>query len=404
MAIWSLTAERLAKLLDAIAKKKAEYDDLQAKSEKDLWSQDLEEFEEEWERQLALDKEIRTNAKRMGRRASKKIGAGRSKKGGDDDYEPGGGKSRVKQKATTAKAPAASKAAPAAKPLPKSNSAQRFASMFADDDFSDDDFANLSRSKAPAASQATTDLQPSQSQSEEPEVQRTKRAAVSKAKAIVEADTDSDDADVMMSDDIGAMVKGIGKPEESPSRFSLHAMARPESSHTDDSATKAKSSSASKSAKAFEFDDDADETNYKMLARSPQRSISKPSKFGNFLSDDEKDPIADDSIPAVKKIAKPKPAVSKAKPVAKPKAAAVKKQTTLSPAAKAYAARKATGRSALGDDSDEDMGSPSPKPAPRARPGRAAATKKKAIVLDDDSDEEEEEEESDDPFEMDSDE
>ncbi|KAJ6436459.1 DNA topoisomerase 2 [Purpureocillium lavendulum] len=61
MPIWSLTAERLNKLNDDISRKKGEHDDLLAKSEKDLWCVDLDEFMVEWEQQLALDAKTQTS-------------------------------------------------------------------------------------------------------------------------------------------------------------------------------------------------------------------------------------------------------------------------------------------------------------------------------------------------------
>ena len=154
MAIWSFTAERLAKLKEQIAKKKQEHDDLLALSEKDLWCADLDGFMEEWDRQLRLDAEIQTNINRMGRRVSKKIGAGRGRKAArdDDDYDPGAAKKgKAKAKAV---------------PKPETKSHQRFAEMFSakpkakpkDDDededvkseFSDDDFeAFTAKTSAP---------------------------------------------------------------------------------------------------------------------------------------------------------------------------------------------------------------------------------------------------------------
>ena len=80
MAIWSFTQERLDRLKEQIAKKKQEHDELEALSEKDLWCQDLDEFEAEWEAQLVLDQQIKSNIRKMGRRVSKKIGAGRGRK------------------------------------------------------------------------------------------------------------------------------------------------------------------------------------------------------------------------------------------------------------------------------------------------------------------------------------
>ncbi|KAM0259045.1 hypothetical protein ACHAQJ_003546 [Trichoderma viride] len=436
MPIWSLTAERLEKLKDAIRRKKAEYDELEAKSDKDLWCEDLNAFEAEWEKYLALSAEIQTNIRRMGRRVSKKIGAGAGrgrKPKADDEYEP--------------EKKGRKKAAPAVKTETKT--AQRFAEMFSakpkvkkeeqpeaielSDNFSDDDFAALSRSKT-AAAKASKSESISQSQSEEPEVVpvRNKRAAASKARTLFD-DSDSDEDDDKMLGDVGALVKGINKPSgESSGRLSLHAMSRPDSSHGNTSSGTL-SKPKVKSAKAFDFDS-PDETNYEMLAKSSPLKAAKKNDDEDQASDDDND---DDDLIPPSKAAKNKPAVktsvasssaaatkkrgrpavaaktkADSKAVSKPKAAlkAVATASTLSPAAKRYAAKK----KALKDDSDVDENeededeSIAPRPAARGRPGRAAASKRK-IVIDDDIDDDDssmmqqEEEESDDPFMVDDD-
>lgn len=440
MPIWSLTAERLEKLMDAIAKKKTEHDDLLALNEKDLWCRDLDEFMAEWDNQLALAAEIKTNIRRLGRRVSKKIGAGRGRKVKDeDDYEPEK-KSRGRPKA------AAAKAAPKAAPAKETKSAQRFVEKFGSkpkvkeekesdvvelsDNFSDDDFAALGKGKSAAkASQ-------SQPQSEVEAVPvRTKRAAASKARTIFD-DEDSESDDDQMLGDVGALVKGIDKPagESSGGRLSLYAMNRPDSSHGNGSSgglPKPKT----KSAKSFDFDS-PDDTNYEMLAKSsPHKTATKGDHIDSFLSDD--DPVPSPAKPAVSKatslsstvaglasVKKPRgrPAGAKAKakddakPEPKPKAApksrakAVSKASTLSPAAKAYAARKAVKKTVLDDDSDEEMeelSSPPPRPAARARPGRAAAARRPVVIDDEDSsmmEDQQNDDESEDPFEVDDDE
>lgn len=460
MPIWSLTAERLEKLKEAIRKKKAEYDDLNAKSDKDLWCEDLAAFEAEWERHLALNAEIQTNIRRMGRRVSKKIGAGgggrgKKAKGADDDYEP---EKKGRKKAA---------------PKVETKTAQRFAEMFSakpkvkkeeqpeavelSDNFSDDDFAALSRSKPaaakpaaakpaaakpvatkPAAAKASQSRSasearsisvprsisqaPSISQYEEAEVVpvpvRNKRAAASKARTLFDASSDSDEDDDKMLGDVGALVKGIGsKPSgESSARVSLHAMSRPDSSHGN-TGSGAASKPKIKSAKLFDFGSD-DETNYELLAKpSPLKAGSQGPG-----DDDEDDLAPPKSKPAVKASAtdvkkRGRPAGAKnkeeGKAVSKHKIAlkAATTTSTLSPAAKRYAAKK----KAL-NDSDDDMEdsfadeSIAPRPAARARPGRAAAANRKVIIDDEDSsmsvdeqdeeEEEEEEEESDDPFQV----
>jgi DNA topoisomerase-2 len=157
MPIWSLTAERLDKLNDSIAKKKQEHDELETLDEKDLWCRDLDAFLEAWEHQVEERSKTEKGLRNMGRRASKKIGAGPSKRGknaakGDDEYSP------VKPKA-----------APRAKAEPKkveTKTHERFAEKFGalkpprpkkedsdgdDDAFGDEDFGALSKPKKAAA-------------------------------------------------------------------------------------------------------------------------------------------------------------------------------------------------------------------------------------------------------------
>ncbi|KAI5463273.1 DNA topoisomerase [Mariannaea sp. PMI_226] len=450
MPIWSLTAERLQKLNDAIDRKKLEHDELLALTEKDLWCRDLDELEAVWENQLALDAEIKTNIRRLGRRASKKIGAGRGRKakGADDDYEPET-KSRGRPKA------AAKATAKASVPIKvETKSAQRFAEMFGgakpkikeekdsevmelSDNFSDDDFAALGRSKTAAKASEPQSQSQSQSQSEEVMPVRAKRAAASKARTVLDEDSESDD-DQMLGD-VGALVKGIGKPdgESTSGRLSLYAMSRPDSSHGAGSSSLPKPKA--KSAKSFDFDSQ-DDTNYEMLAKSsPHKTATKGDHIDEFLSDDDDDPVSA-AKPAVSKTtslsstvaglstvkkgrgrptgaknktkdeAKPKPAVkASVLAAAKKPSKTLSKQTTLSPAAKAYAARKAV-KKPIEDDSDEDMeepSSPPPRAAARSRPGRAAT--RRPIVIDDDEDssmmeqQDQDDDESDDPFEVDDD-
>ncbi|KAH6895425.1 DNA topoisomerase [Thelonectria olida] len=444
MPIWSLTAERLEKLKDAIAKKKIEHDALLALTEKDLWCADLDELEKEWETQIALQQEIKTNIRRLGRRVSKKIGAGRGRKAktGDDDYEPEK-KSRGRPKAAAAKAAAPVKV--------ETKSAQRFAEMFGgakskvkeekdfdavdlSDRFSDDDFAALSRSKpavkasgsqsqsdepaaAPtrtkraAASKArtivddedsesdddfaaldnpTAKVSEPQSQSDEPTPlpNRTKRAAASKARTVFDDEDEESDDDQMLGD-VGALVKGIDKPagESTSGRLSLYAMSRPDSSHGAGSSSLPKAKA--KSAKSFDFDS-PDDTNYEMLAKSsPHKTATKGDRIDDFLSDD------DEPIPAAKAAApkttslsvaglatvkkprgRPAGAKAKEKAEAKPKATAKPKTT-------AKAAPKAAPRTAK-----SLLKSSTLSPAAKAYAARKAV-KKSALM--EDSDEEMEE-------------
>ena len=379
MPIWSLTLERLEKLERAIKAKKAEHDELQAKTEKDLWCADLDEFLVEWDAQEALDAKIKTNIRRMGRRVSKKIGAGKTRKPkAEDDYEPEK-KSRGKKAA----------------PKVETKSSQRFADMFSakpklkqeatdDDAFDDDDdFSALSRSKpaakpAPKTSAAQSrSLTTSARPSAEPEPAPVKRVAAVSARKFMDLSSDSDNDDDMLGD-IGDLVKGVPKDSAEPSgRFGLHGM----SSTSSDAASKAAPP---------QFDGADEEEDVKPALDGPT--------IDSFLSDDDEDVKPKKKTAASKssaaaavaglsdvKKSRGRPAAGKAKGKEPAKAKAEPQQTTLSPAAKAYAAKKASKKPTL-DDSDEDemADSPPPKPAARGRPGRAAAARR-PIVLDESS-------------------
>ncbi|KAI0380084.1 type II DNA topoisomerase [Hypomontagnella monticulosa] len=427
MPIWSFTQERLDRLKDQIVKKQAERDELAALSEKDLWCKDLDDFEAEWLNQIRLDDEITTGIRRMGRRTSKKIGAGRGRKAkaADDDWAP------------SAKSRPGPKAAPKPKEQPKEKSVQRFAAMFNggtkkestsvdkvesdSDPFSDDDFAKLKnpvkKEKVDVTQDSDVEVQPNP---------RTKRAAAAKAKTwIVDDESDSDD-DKMLGD-VGDLVKGISNSGASASenktgRLSLFSMSRPESSSGNSAGLKVKS----KASKVLDLDDH-DDTNYELLAKSSPHKNARGDELDSFLSED-------DFVPAPKATSKSKASASaseepkaKAKAKAKPVTSAIgnigggaaikktrgrpagsknkdapakkvpaPKAVTLSPAAKAYAAKKSKPKKDVfdmddDDDDDVEMAEPdSPPVRPAARGRRAAATKSKPVyVIDDDDDEEE---------------
>jgi len=328
-----LTLERLERLKNQIAAKKAEYDELDALSEKDLWCKDLDGIAEEWEVQLKLDDEISTGIKRMGRRASHKIGAGRGRKPKalDDEYNP------TKKAARQPKPPAVVK--------PEVKSQQRFMEKFTAakpkpaaaplDDLSDDDFALLG--KKPAIKQevkeesvppaSATDSLParakrataaktkividsddsdedfmelgkpsavsrasesaSASASEGP-AKPAKRTAAPKAKSLYVDDIESESDASNMLGDVGAMVKGIGGAGPSSGnngRLSLFAMSRPEAGDVPLPKLKQKASKAN-----LDFDSH-DDTNYEALAMSSPRKSVKADEIDDFLSDDDLPPV-----------------------------------------------------------------------------------------------------------------
>jgi DNA topoisomerase-2 len=418
MPIWSLTQERVDKLKAQMAAKKEEQIALESLSEKDLWCQDLDAFVNEWEIQLKEEADYQKTIRNTNRRASRKIGAGKSAgkvKRGDDDY-----------------APKAAKAAPKIVKVEPKKSSSTFINMFnkkpapkpgfgkdgADEDnevesgaaigSSDDEFDALVAVKP---SQSTS--QTSRAPSEQPiGGGRGKRAAAAAPKKwVIDDDEESESDDDRLLGNIGDMVKGIGggaPAENANGRVSLFAMTRPESSHgrsTSNDLPKVKS----KPSKTFDISD-ADETNYEMLARSsPQKAPPAPKdNLDSFLSMDEDDDI----LPLPKKaVTKAPPAKAapkrgpKAKAATKPapvtKKAPEPKPVGLSPAAKAYAAKqKKTNltKNVFSEDEednedvedDEDSLPPQPAARARGRPARAAAVvkPKKPIYIDSEDDDE----------------
>ena len=391
MPVWSFTAERLAKLQEQIAKKKEEHDALLALSEKDLWCADLDSFSEEWDRQLRLDAEIQTNINRMGRRVSKKLGAGRGRKAvrDDDDYDPSAAK----------KGKAKAKAAPKV----ETKTHQRFAEMFSakpkpkpkeedededvKSDFSDDDFAAFTaKTSAPKKSES---VEPSETAA------RGRRAAASKPKTWIVDESDSD-GDNMLGD-IDNMVKGIGKQPEGASskgRVSLFSMAQ-------SGAGKDLPKTKSKPSRTFDFSDD--DTNYEMLAKSsPRKSIKGDDDIDQFLSDDGFASPAP-KAPAPKAPTPVAPPKKRGRPAAAAKAKPEKKKEVLSPAAKAYAKKAARKPASEEEDEEMDESIAPRRPARAARAARATKAKPKYVDSDEEDDSFQAGGDSDDPFGMDSD-
>lgn len=379
MPIWSLTLERLERLNKMIEKKKEEHDALLALSEKDLWVRDLDEFAAEWETQIALDSQIQKKIHRMGRRASKKIGAGTGGRraraaADDDDYQP-----------------ERKRAAPKAKPKPPEKTQKRFAEMFsakpkaespsADSAaFSDDDFAALSKKDSATAAKGKTTAEARASKKPEPQTVksdddfsdddfavlaksttsakasvaasssnagRSRRAAAAKKPSYALDDSSEGEDDTLLGD-VGDMVKGINgtrgssNDTQSGTKLSLHAMNRPESSHAGERESTLPKLKKKASRTMFDDDDSVDDTNYEMLARSsPQKSQDRADDIDAFLSDDDDDDDVPYSKPA-RATAKPssretsgsgaaavkkprgRPAGSKNKPKDEPAAAAPK--------------------------------------------------------------------------------
>jgi DNA topoisomerase-2 len=410
LPIWSLTQERVDKLKQQMVNKKEEHDHLAGQSEKDLWCIDLDAFVQEWEAQLREDADLEKTIRNSGRRASRKIGAGRTTKGrakkDDDDFNPTKAKAaKVQTKIVTKVEPKPHKGFLEmfqAKPKPKANGFDGAE----ESGLSDDDFAALESAKP----SKQTSRAPSEQPVAGPANGRGKRAAAAGPKTWVDDDEESESDDGKFLGDVGAMVKGIGgdtvDTNATNGRLSLFQMSRPGTSHGD----RPTSSSGlpklkTKPSRVFDVSDIGDETNYEMLAKSsPHKAHPPKDNLDSFLSDD------DDLVPITKKVPVKAAPAAAAKPVAKrgrkPKAAAVPekpapvdlKPTALSPAAKAYAAKQSklnfSKKNVFSDDDDDDIEmNDSPPPKPAVKPAAAAKTKTKAkapvkrnVISDDEDD------------------
>ncbi|KAI4171577.1 MAG: hypothetical protein LQ343_004169 [Gyalolechia ehrenbergii] len=414
MPLWSLTKERVDKLLKQIGDKEFEIDDLLKKSKEDLWKVDLDDFINEWRFQLKDDEERKKKIDKMGRRASRKLQIGpagpKKRKGtgyGSDDSDFGASKA-VKKTAAT-KQPKPKPGGLLSEPLAKANQpkprgprpkvAKTTHEVKPEQKPEDDVWMSLGRTdslpseppvapifqKTKAAAAASNPPPPpkriiSEDEDDEEEEEVVRKPGARKPRAAANKpvsyglDSDSDaDGDGLLFD-VGKMVKGInGASTASNSRplFSNTSTSRPSSSH----GLPKKSSSAS----VRQTDVEADDTDYSKLA--PPTTKKGPTVMAKsiVLSDED-----DDSFEAVLAAAAPKytaskaasnsnpskppkAGVSKATKPAAPKAAAKKpaavkkapaaappKKLPLSPAAKAYAAKQVKKNKIVQGDSSEE--------------------------------------------------
>lgn len=291
MPIYSLTAERLERLRKQIAAKKQEHDDLERLDEKDLWSRDLDEFLEEWEHQQVLDAEIAKNIRNMGRRRSKKIGAGGGRGGkrakrDDDDYDPGKtakAAKTMKKEMTVVKRPVEPKkqgAAFAQKFSGTKPKTQTYGNDGAESDFSDDDFAALSKSKPKAAPAkkvpSPDDVKDEDSEIEEisaPAINRSKRAAAAKTKSYANDGSDSDFSD----EDFATLNTGKSAPVKKPS---------PMVSVVDDDEPEVEEELEEPVEEPME-EPEIEEVSAPANSRSKRAAVSKPSPIESVVDDDE---------------------------------------------------------------------------------------------------------------------
>lgn len=386
MAIWSLTQERIDKLMQQIGDKEAEMDRLIKTSEKELWTADLDAFLNEWETCLADEAKRAKEISRMGRRESKKLRiggkGGKKRKANDSDSDedfaysapkaaktmkskaadifsnlstgtaaakkaaakPGGLLSSTIEQKLVEQPPAvqqglikedigsdmdvdikASEAA--AKPQPR---ARKIVTSVSDDEDEDDAFLAVGF----AQKQKEIEERLKAKKNEAAGGRQARAAAKKPVKYAGSSDFESSDAD--MGFDVGNMVKTFGNAADGPSKslfLNTASASRPSSSH---SVTKPRQSRAFGGS-----DDEPDATDYQSLI--PRGSPAKPAARSarEYIGSDDDDDLLEIPKPktVLKKTVTSKPQV---KPVAKAKKVDLPvEKKPLSPAAKAYAAKQA---------------------------------------------------------------
>ena len=409
MPIWSLTKERVEKLLSQVGDKEVEIDTLIKLTKEDLWTRDLDDFLAEWRFQLEDEAKRQKKVANMGRRASKKLKiaggvAGRKRKNDsdDDDFDvaPVKAKKAVMPKKEVGgllsymmpetKTKASPKSKPKA-PTATQKAAKRaldLISTSAKGDNKDDVWMNVDESGSdvpkvtkpkaapvkaavpkkkaepvPKKTYSDDDEEDADEEIIRPTASRRPRGAAAKQISYNVGDSDSDGDDMLF--DVGKMVKGIDTasvPAEKTRPLFSASMSRPGSS-----AGLPKKSTSAKPA----VDIDSDDTNYSKLAPPATKKGPAVTAGKTILSDDDDDKSLDDMAVAPPKASKPASKAS-AKPAPKAKASAPAKKATkaaappppepkkmpLSPAAKAYAAKKAKAEKAAlkaNSPSDDDL-------------------------------------------------
>jgi DNA topoisomerase-2 len=388
MAIWSLTQERVEKLMKQIAEKQAEIDTLIKLSPKDIWNVDLDAFMDEWNLQLEEEVKRKKKIASITRRASQKLGIGAGKGGkgkkkrkmdgsdsdaSDSDFGPAKKKPKPKKEGLLGYLQQEPVKKPSAAEALKSSSAfgstapQKQGTLLShlvkkeatpQTDGASDGRPDTADSKPappkrgrPAASKAIK-KDPVLSDDEDSDVfaavaaeaakEPAKAAAPSRAArgatkqvAKYNLDSDDDDDDDDLLGDVSSMVKTIGSGTNGVPMFKTTTVARPGSNGN----ARSGSSAGIKKNSVVDLDDDT--TNYEglMPQSSPQRPAPRNVNDTIMSSDDDDFNIGVKKPAATKLAARPAPkpkVTAAAKPVPKPKAVA-KKPTAQSPAAKAYA-------------------------------------------------------------------
>ena len=421
MPIWSLTKERVEKLLKQIGDKELEIDALIKQSKEDLWKKDLDEFINEWRFQLEDEEKRQRKVANMGRRISSKLKTqvtkGRKRKGDDTPSDSDFDTKRAKKAAvvkhvqpksgllshlsqpTKPKQSALNTVSNGVKPLSQATVASASQPVnevekpekdvwMTIDGADDSDVpiapvftkakAAAEPKKAPAkappkAKPAVIESDPDDEPVVRPTVpvSRAPRAAARKpVKYSLNSDSDSDNGDDMLFD-VGKMVKGIGPSVPTADAAST---TRPLFSATTSLSRPGSSAGlvARKSMARTAIESGSeDETDYTRLAPAASGGM-KATARATMLSDDDEDSdgFGTKPVAVVKSAAAAKPrAKAPAAKVAKLAQKAVpklkeKEKAALSPAAKAYAAKQAKVNGIPA--STTVKGKPKPKPKPKS--------------------------------------
>lgn len=416
MAIWSLTKERVDKLMKQISDKQAEIDDLIKLSKEDLWQRDLDDFIQEWDYQLQEEaSRAKANRRAIVRGSAKlrtqiKGAGGRKRKNDSDDSD-----FEITKKSKKEKAPGGILAhlkpiepvKPAPKPIVKAETAANikkstvpptidlsFDGVSDSDAFLDVAAESAAKKALDAVARnkiATIPLKQSDESDAGPVAPRGGRAAARKPVKYT-LESDSDGGDVSDGDfDISRMVRGIGDKAAASTRPLFSAShSRPGSSAGLKAAASRTSLGRPSSSAADDVPFDADETDYALLAPRASAAVTAAKKKASatILSDSDEDvatkpttgktalgAVPDDeddfglptktataaAVPAKKK-GRPTGVKNKPKDAAastKPAAATAVKPVTLSPMGKAYAKKlaqtklSASSSSALAEPKDD---------------------------------------------------
>ena len=382
MPIWSLTKERVERLLKQIGDREMEIDELIKLSKEDLWNRDLDEFIAEWRLQLADEDKREKKSRNAQRRVSSKVktqikpGAKKSKlldsSTSDSEFETSKAKKKPAASQITSGLPTSLSHPPKSKPATKKQTnLDAFATgpkapvktsdedakpgkdvdddvWMAVDDAVDVDSAAPKPPKAKPGRPRATSKDPTAKKSSQSAkaiksvvvsdsddieevirdapVARAPRTAARKPVkyAVGSSDEDADDNGDDLLLDVGQMVKGIGSSGIATGESSRPLFSATTTTSVSRPASSGGLSKNSGATKTNDFDLN-DETDYALLAPQAGSGRGKTAK-STILSDDEEDSF--ETGLAAQKTAIPKaavPAKSKLTKVSAPKLAATKK-------------------------------------------------------------------------------